>query len=206
MPRILSISRNPRLLAVRNDALALAGYSVACPRQPNEAILLVAKENFDGVVIGHSVEPEIRRALIPAIRNLQPHVPILFVYAPPDTGEPLAEVSVDITFGPMPLIEALQQRVPKRRSKTGFITAKPRDSSVAKPASLECSLLVAPSSLPATMPSNLPAHLLVYKAGQVWVAVCMGCKKFVAASPSAPNVRAAATIHTCREKSAKDVA
>ncbi len=73
MPRILSISRNQRLLALRNDALALAGYKVASPREPNEAVLLLSQERFDAVVVGHSVEPEIRRILIPAVRNLRPN-------------------------------------------------------------------------------------------------------------------------------------
>ncbi len=114
MPRILSISRNPRLLALRNDALALAGYSVASPRQPNEALPLMAQQSFDAVIIGHSVEPEIRRVLIPAVRRLRPEIPIVFVYAAPEIHEErLADFSIDITAGPTSLLRALEERLSK---------------------------------------------------------------------------------------------
>ena len=42
MFRILSVSRNVRLLITRNDALAIAGYSVVSPRNPLEAPLILA--------------------------------------------------------------------------------------------------------------------------------------------------------------------
>jgi DNA-binding response OmpR family regulator len=118
MPRILSISRNPRLLALRNDALALAGYKVASPREPNEAVLLLSQERFDAVVVGHSVEPEIRRILIRAVRNLRPNIPIVFVFRAPESAEePLADLSIDLTDGPMPLVSALDDRL--RRAQAG---------------------------------------------------------------------------------------
>ena len=118
MPRILSISRNPTLLATRNDALALAGYSVAVPREPSEAVLLASQQPFDAVVIGHSVEHETREGLIRALRNLRPHTPIVFVYRDPErVEEPLADVSVDVTAGPTPLVRALDNRLRNAESR-----------------------------------------------------------------------------------------
>jgi hypothetical protein len=112
VPRILSISRNPRLLALRNDALALAGYAVASPREPDEAVLLASHQPFDAVVVGHSVEHETREVLIRRLRALRPYMRILFVYTDPETvEEPLADVSVDVTTGSAPLVTALDNRL-----------------------------------------------------------------------------------------------
>ncbi len=117
MPRILSISRNPRLLALRNDALALAGYAVAAPREPDEAVSLAAQQPFDAVVIGHSVEHEKRENLIRTLRDLRPYMPIVFVYTEPEKAqEPLADASVDVTSGPTPLVSELDKRL--RRSQS----------------------------------------------------------------------------------------
>ncbi len=111
MYRILSVSRNARLLITRNDALAIAGFSVVSPRNPLEAPLIVAQQQIDAVVIGHSVEPPVRRRLITSIRTMNPGLPILFVYAAPQTtGEPLADLSIDISNGPQALIAAMQER------------------------------------------------------------------------------------------------
>ncbi len=111
MPRILSISRNPRLLALRNDALALAGYAVASPREPSEAAILASQQSFDAVVVGHSVEREIREGLIRSLRHVKPDVPIVFVYTDQKIEEPLADASVDVSNGPAPLVTALDQRL-----------------------------------------------------------------------------------------------
>ncbi len=119
MPRILSISRNRRLLALRNDALALAGYSVAVPKEPNEAVVLVSQQAFDAVVVGHSVEHETRHGLIRRLRDLRPQTPIVFVYTEPENvEEPLADVSVDVTKGPTPLVTELDRRLRRAQSQS----------------------------------------------------------------------------------------
>jgi len=111
---ILSISRNTRLLLRRNDTLALAGFRVISPRTPEEGPYLALEQNVDAVIIGHSVEPRNRAILIKAIRKLCPQCVILFVFARPDTeGEPLADVSLDVTHGPDSLIRALRERLPR---------------------------------------------------------------------------------------------
>ena len=116
MPRLLSISRNPRLLAARNDALALAGYSVASPREPQEAALLLCQEPFDAVIIGHSVEPDERQVLISVVRNYRPELPIIFAYKGDEAeAEPVADASVDIGPGPAALLLALEKRLRKIR-------------------------------------------------------------------------------------------
>ena len=117
MPRILSISRNPSLLVLRNDALALAGYTVAAPREPDQAILLASEQPFDAVVVGHSVEHQLRENLIRALHDLRPYMPIIFVYAETgDVEEPLADASVDLTSGPTPLVTELDKRLRRAQS------------------------------------------------------------------------------------------
>jgi hypothetical protein len=116
--RILSISRNVRLLLDRNDILAVAGFSVISPRHLEQAAVLAAQEKVDAFVVGHSVEPQMRQWLIAEGRRLCPKCLVCFVYAAPDkSGEPLADVSLDITKGPEPLILALQERLPRIEAK-----------------------------------------------------------------------------------------
>jgi len=119
MYRILSISRNVRLLLSRNNILALAGFSVISPKHPEQAPLLASQEAVDAVVIGHSIEPATRREIIADLRRLRPSCLICFVYTVPDGGkEPLADVSLDVTNGPEPLIAFLQERLPRQKPAT----------------------------------------------------------------------------------------
>ncbi len=95
MARILSISQYSHLLTLRNHALALAGYAVVAPTQPSGAVRLAALRVFDAVIIGHSVERAAREEII-LLHRLQSYMPIIFVYAAPETsGEPLADLSLD---------------------------------------------------------------------------------------------------------------
>jgi DNA-binding NtrC family response regulator len=118
MYRVLSISRNVRLLLTRNDILALAGFSVISPKHAEEAAALAAQEQVDAVIIGHSLDVRLRQSLIADIRRLRPQCIVCFVYAAPDqAGEPLADLSIDVTSGPEPLVLALQERLPRTGAK-----------------------------------------------------------------------------------------
>jgi hypothetical protein len=113
----LSISRNPRSLTMRDETLALAGYTVASPREPNDAVLLLSQGSFDAVVVGDSIDFEVRQVLIAAIRSRWPHTPIFFVFTDPQKSEELhADVRVDVTSGPMPLLIALDKRLHRAQS------------------------------------------------------------------------------------------
>jgi hypothetical protein len=112
MYRIVSVSRNLGLLLSRNDALGVAGYSVVSPRVPEQTPLLVKDSAVDAVVIGHSVEPEKRTAIIRDVRSLRPGLPVIFVYTGPEIHtEPGADMAVDVRDGPEALIVALQERL-----------------------------------------------------------------------------------------------
>src|SRR5581483_222873 len=109
LPRVLSISRNPRLLATRNDALAIAGYSVASPKKPLDAIEQFGRSQFDAVIIGCSVQPELRNKLIRRLRELKPNLPIVFAHAAESQDEPLADVTVDAEEDPIAVLRALDK-------------------------------------------------------------------------------------------------
>jgi hypothetical protein len=87
MYRILSTSRNVRLLLERNSILAVAGFSVISPRYPEQTPLLAAQEQVDAVIIGHSVDPFVRKSIIRDLRRVCPGCVICFVYAAPETRE-----------------------------------------------------------------------------------------------------------------------
>lgn len=116
--RILSISSSIGLLLTRNDLLAVAGYSVASPRRPEEAPTLFAAERFDAVLIGDSVTPRVRKQLIEHFRK-RSDVPIIYVYADPRRpDEPLADECVDASGDPQPLLQAIERQL-KRQSADG---------------------------------------------------------------------------------------
>ncbi len=109
--RILSISNNPRLLAARNDVLAVAGYSVASPRNPGDAALLFRQNPCDVVIIGHSVGADQRSQIIQAIRALEPEIPVIFAAPAGHPPESLANAAVDIA-NPEMLMETLARLLP----------------------------------------------------------------------------------------------
>jgi hypothetical protein len=90
--------------------LQLAGYGVASPKEPDDALILFSQETFDAVIIGESVEHDMRAALVTAIRNRRSETPIVFVHSGTEPAEePLANMSVDVTAGPTPLVAALDK-------------------------------------------------------------------------------------------------
>ncbi len=108
MYRILSISRDTRLLLARNEALTVAGFQVVSSSAPHSAAHALLSENIDAVVLGHSVPRGKRQLIIRRIRQLDPCCPIFFVYEQPHTtGEPLADLSIDVTEGARALVNEL---------------------------------------------------------------------------------------------------
>jgi hypothetical protein len=135
--RILSVSRDTSLLLSRNDALAIAGFSVVSPKAPEEAPQLLTQQVVDAVVIGHSIVPKERTALISAIRKVRGSVLLVFVFTLPHSGpEPLADLSVDVTEGPSALVKVLEDHLfgsgSTLRQKPRISTARQKVSPVDK--------------------------------------------------------------------------
>ena len=107
------------LLLTRNDLLAVAGYSVASPRRPEDAPTLFNAERFDAVLIGDSVPPRVRKHLIEQFRQ-NSDVPILYVYVDPRRpDEPLADECVDVAGDPQPLLQAIEHHIRHRGETDG---------------------------------------------------------------------------------------
>lgn len=110
--RVLSISANAGLLITRNDILAVAGYSVASPRHPEDAALLFSTAHFNAVLIGDSVAPPVRVSIIRQLRELGPGVPIIYVYADVTRStEALADECVNVSGDPEPLVNAIEAHI-----------------------------------------------------------------------------------------------
>jgi len=78
--------------------------------------MLAAQQDVDAVIIGHSVRPHTRKTLIMDLRRVCPDCLICFVYGAPETkGEPLADVSLDVSSGPESLVRYLQDRLPREK-------------------------------------------------------------------------------------------
>lgn len=82
------------------------------PRTPEEAPFLALQQKVEAVVIGHSVESDVREPLIHAIRQLCPACLILFVFTGEMQVEALADASIDVTNGNESLVRILQRHLP----------------------------------------------------------------------------------------------
>lgn len=73
---------------------------------------MLAQGDFQAVIIGHSVSPEQRKQIIPALRKVRSEIPIIFVYASPQPGhEPLADLCVDVADDPAELVKVLDNYI-----------------------------------------------------------------------------------------------
>lgn len=82
------------------------------PRVPEEGPLLALQNTVEALVVGHSLEPSLRRDVIQAIRRIRPQCVVVFVYRDSDyPNEPLADVAVDVTKGSGALVEELRFRL-----------------------------------------------------------------------------------------------
>lgn len=75
--RILSISRDPTVLKVRNMLLESAGYDTAAALNLIEVQQQLESGAFDLVVIGHTINPNEKRRVEALIREKRPGCPLL---------------------------------------------------------------------------------------------------------------------------------
>ncbi len=109
MKRILSISYNEPLLQTRELLLKKAGYDVTSALGFAEALeICTAHQDFDLVLMGHSMPQKDKTALLHALRP-KCTAPLLSIRRHGDDPLPGAEYSVDSHDGPAVLIEAVIQ-------------------------------------------------------------------------------------------------
>jgi DNA-binding response OmpR family regulator len=115
--RILNVSRDRAILLARNDALAVAGFSVVSPREPSEALPILATSNIDIIILGHSIPFEERDHLRGEFRQIAPDVPVIVLYkGVPQEGEQ-ADAFVSIDDGSEVLIQAIHNCLEDRSDR-----------------------------------------------------------------------------------------
>ncbi len=90
---ILSVTHDPSLAATRKMLFTSVGFQVSSTSSMNEALELCAHEEFDLIVIGHSMPMEQTRLLVKELR-LRCDTPLLVLQRP---GESLV-TDVDYIF------------------------------------------------------------------------------------------------------------
>lgn len=115
--KILSVSRDRSILLARNDALAIAGFSVSSPREPEEAVHILLSTDVDVIVLGHSIPKTERMALSAQFRAVRPGVPIIVLFEGKPAEDESADAFVPVRAGPELLIGAIHACIEGRAGK-----------------------------------------------------------------------------------------
>lgn len=78
--RALSTSWHTTALQTRNQIIESVGYEVTTTRETKIFLSLLEKEHFDVVVIGDSIDLEVRVELVRQAQRIKPRVPIVVFY------------------------------------------------------------------------------------------------------------------------------
>jgi two-component SAPR family response regulator len=78
--RALSTSWHATALQTRNQIIESVGYEVTTTRESKLFLSLLEKEHFDVVVIGDSIDLEVRIELLNQAKRIKPGVPIVTFY------------------------------------------------------------------------------------------------------------------------------
>ena len=79
--RVLSLSRDPGLRSLRKLVLERAGFAVIAPDDPKQWSATIAEQEFDVMLLGHSLMPEELDAAMKDCRKQSPRVPIVLSIA-----------------------------------------------------------------------------------------------------------------------------
>src|SRR5512140_1233811 len=96
MEKILYVTYDKQSFITRSGALLRSGFSVSSPRVAEDAIPLVATNEFFAVVIGNSVLRQDRIRVIQSIRRIKPSQIILYVSNILGDEEPEADTSIEV--------------------------------------------------------------------------------------------------------------
>ncbi len=97
MQKTLYVTYDKHSFITRSGAMLRSGYRVSSPRVAEDAIPLVASNEFFAVVIGNSVLKKDRLHVISNIRKLKPKQMILYVTNIPGDEENAADASIDVS-------------------------------------------------------------------------------------------------------------
>ena len=117
MEKILYVTYDKQSFITRSGALLRSGFSVSSPRVAEDAVPLVATNEFFAVVIGNSVLRQDRVRVIQNIRKVKPNQIVLYVSNVEGDEEPEADTSIEVSqdFGKLlNHLHLLEQRTQQR--------------------------------------------------------------------------------------------
>ena len=113
-PRIFSISYDPSLLATRDLMLTQVGYDVVGALGFAEA-LEKGGGDFDLIIMGHSIPPRDKRAIVTELRQRGCNAPVLTLLRYGDT--PIPEAARAIDPDPQRLLDTVQEMLAPHQAK-----------------------------------------------------------------------------------------
>ena len=111
------MSRDRAILLARNDALAVSGFSVVSPREPAEALQILATSDIDIIILGHSIPFEERAELRAEFSRIAPEVPVIVLYEGTPDAREQADAFVSIKAGTEELIQAIHHCLERSEAK-----------------------------------------------------------------------------------------
>jgi DNA-binding NtrC family response regulator len=116
-PRVLSVSHDDVVLSTRNQVLVQAGYHVTTTTELEQAVACLTEQPFDVVVLGDSIQANLRHQLAGKVKATRPSTAVLMLYLPGEAPPPKGHVDamVGSLDGPEALLAAIQGLLPERR-------------------------------------------------------------------------------------------
>lgn len=113
-PSILSVSYDEPLLHTRQWILETAGFNVISALGFTEAITHCKAGVFDLLIIGHSIPPRDKAALVKVVRD-HDHTRVLALLRAGEMPLAEADLSIDAWEGPDVLLTAVQRVLDKKK-------------------------------------------------------------------------------------------
>jgi len=106
--RILSISYDDSIMKTRHYIFEQAGFDVVSALGFSDALTLCKDGKFDAVVLGHTLPPQDKTALVSVLHD-HCHCPIVSIRKPGQGKHPDTDYSVDASEGPEAMLAAVRE-------------------------------------------------------------------------------------------------
>jgi DNA-binding NtrC family response regulator len=108
--RVLSLSPDPRILALRHKVLSKAGFVVSSPSTARQILAEIEQHQFDVLVVGHRWPTVAMQELTEEFKRRNPTGCVVGITALPWMEQlPMADITVYAADGPDTLIEAIRK-------------------------------------------------------------------------------------------------
>jgi CheY-like chemotaxis protein len=91
-PKVLTVSRDKLLVNIRQNILSRVGYTVTAAENATEALMKLASQSFDLMILCHTLTQRDKNLLMS--KSKAKHIPVLSI-TDPDHHKPKSEVEVD---------------------------------------------------------------------------------------------------------------